>query len=68
MNKCDFCKRNVVPLYHALMPRHKKRWVKDAYGVMIMPIYNGIDFLETSICQSCINALASILPEVTVDE
>jgi hypothetical protein len=50
------------------MPRHKKRWVKDAYGTMIMPVYNGIDFLETSICQSCINVLASILPEVTVDE
>ena len=29
---------------------------------------NGIDFLETSICQSYIDALASILPEVTVDE
>jgi hypothetical protein len=68
MNRCDFCKRTDVPLYHALMPRHKKRWVKDAYGAMIMPVYNGIDFLETSICQSCINALASILPEVTVDE
>lgn len=68
MNKCDFCKRDSYPLYYALMPRHKKRWVKDAYGTMIMPIYNGIEFLDTTICQSCINALASILPEVTVDE
>lgn len=68
MNKCDFCKRDNIPLYHALMPRHKKRWIKDANGVMIMPVYNGIEFLETSICQSCIDGLASLLPEVTVDE
>ena len=68
MNKCDFCKRDGIPLYHALMPRHQKRWVKDARGVMIMPIYNGIEFLDTTICQSCINALASLLPEVAVDE
>lgn len=68
MNKCDFCKRDNILLHHALMPRHKKRWVKDAYGAKIISIYNGIDFLETLICQSCINALASILPEVTVDE
>ena len=38
MNKCDFCKRDDVPLYHALMPRHKKRWVKDAHGTKIVPV------------------------------
>ena len=68
MNKCDFCKRTDVPLYHALMPRHKKRWVKDAYGTMIMLVYDGLEFLDTTICQSCIDGLASLLPEVTVDE
>ena len=68
MNKCDFCKRDNVPLFHALMPRHKNRWVKDAYGTKIVPIYDGVEFLETSICQSCIDKLASLLPEVTVDE
>ena len=68
MNKCDFCKRDNVPLYRALMPRHKKRWVKDAHGTKIIPVYDGIEFLETSICQSCINWLANLLPEVTVDE
>ena len=68
MNKCDFCKRTDVPLYHALMPRHKKRWVKDAYGTMIMSVYDGLEFLDTTICQSCIDGLASLLPEVTVDE
>ena len=50
------------------MPRHKNRWVKDAYGTKIIPVYDGIEFLETSICQSCIDKLASLLPEVTVDE
>ena len=68
MNKCGFCKRDDVPLYHALMPRHKNRWVKDAYGIMIMPVYDGLKFLDTTICQSCIDELASLLPEVTVDE
>ena len=68
MNKCDFCKRDDVPLYHALMPRRKKRWAKDAYGTKIVPVYNGVEFLETSICQSCINELANLLPEVTIDE
>ena len=50
MNKCGFCKRDDVPLYHALMLRHKNRWVKDAHGTKIVPVYDGIEFLEKNTC------------------
>jgi hypothetical protein len=68
MNRCDFCKRTDIPLYHALMPRHKNRWVRDAHGTIIVPVYDGMEFLDTTICQLCIDKLASLLPEVIVDE
>lgn len=68
MKTCDFCKRENLVIYNIKLPRRKRRWVKDAYGTLIMPIFNGVDFLDTSICQSCVDKMASILPEVTVDE
>jgi hypothetical protein len=50
------------------MPRHKNRWVRDAHGTIIVPVYDGMEFLDTTICQLCIDKLASLLPEVIVDE
>ena len=68
MKKCDICGKEDYYLVSIKLPTRCRRWVKDAYGTMIMPVYNGIEFLDTTICQSCIDGLASILLEVTVDE
>ena len=68
MNKCDFCKRTDVPLYHVLMPRHKSRYVRDANGTIIVSVYDGMEFLDTTICQLCVDKLANLLPEVIVNE
>lgn len=68
MKKCEICKEENLLLYNIPLPRNTKRWVKNANGVKITQVYDGIKIRETDICPKCFNALAGSLPICYVEE